>query len=111
MRKDRDDDSLINQTLDIFKECIPVFSVLSDENRQKIIIEIAVNDMLNVGQIAERIPLSRPAISHHLKNLKNAGLVAVEKKGTENYYYLTLKESVERLKTLISQIEESCYLK
>lgn len=111
MRKDKNNDIIVNKTLEVFKESIPVFSVLSDENRQRIIVEIAVNDMLNVNQISERIPLSRPAISHHLKALKNAGLLAVEKKGTENYYYLTLKNAVDMLKTLIFQIEESCYLK
>lgn len=111
MRKNKDDDILINETLKIFKESIPIFSVLSDENRQRIIMEIAINDMLNVNQIADRVPLSRPAISHHLKTLKNTGLVDVEKKGTENYYYLTLKSSIELLKDLITHIEGSCYLK
>ena len=37
--------------------------------------------------------LSRPAISHHLKILKEAGIVDIRQEGTANYYYLTLRES------------------
>lgn len=110
MRKDINDDRLLYETIDIFKNCIPMFSVLADENRQKIILALAENDVLNVKQITEKIPLSRPAISHHLKNLKAAGLIGLEKKGTENYYFLTLKDGVENMKLLISYIEKTCYI-
>jgi len=111
MRKDKSDHILLETTLNQFKDCIPVFSVLTDENRQKIIVELATNDYLNVTQITERLVLSRPAVSHHLKNLKQAGLVAVEKRGTENFYYLTLNESITHMKQLIKLIEATCYLR
>ena len=52
----------------VFKECITIFTVLSDEKRQKIMLILA-NDPegINVHTITEEINLSRPAVSHHLK--------------------------------------------
>lgn len=111
MRKEETTDDMIERSLHLFKESIPTLSVLSDENRQKIIMAIAQADRLNVGQISEQMTLSRPAISHHLKTLKQAGLIDVVKEGTENYYYLTLSKAVTTLKSLIEMIEASCTLK
>jgi DNA-binding transcriptional ArsR family regulator len=41
---------------------------------------------LSVGALAGRFPVSRPAISRHLKVLESAGLVAQSERGTENLY-------------------------
>ena len=41
-----------------------------------------------VGTITEKTHLSRPAVSHHIKILKDAGVVEMRKEGTKNYYYL-----------------------
>lgn len=43
---------------------------------------------LSVGEIVERFHLSQPAISHHLRVLREAGLVTAEKEGTTVYYTL-----------------------
>lgn len=43
---------------------------------------------LSVGEIAEGLPVSRPAVSQHLKALKDAGLVAEERSGTRRVYRL-----------------------
>lgn len=39
-----------------------------------------------VGEIARGLPVSRPAVSQHLRVLKNAGLVRERREGTRNYY-------------------------
>lgn len=102
----------VEEILELFSECIPLFTVLSDELRQNIVMILAEDeDGLNVNMITEKMPLSRPAISHHLKILKQAGIVDCEKKGTENFYFLTLKESIKKFKELISSIESNCNLK
>lgn len=44
-------------------------------------------DGVRVGEITERTNLSRPAVSHHLRILKDAGLIAMRREGTKNYYY------------------------
>ncbi|GAE06410.1 helix-turn-helix transcriptional regulator [Paenibacillus sp. JCM 10914] len=75
------------QVLQQFKACIPLLEVLTDENRQAIILLLAQHKPgLNVNTIAEHIHLSRPAISHHLKVLRQSGFVTSEKKSVENHY-------------------------
>ena len=99
------------EIFNLFKTCLPMFNILSDEKRQSIILLLAqYPDGINVNNITEQIDLSRPAISHHLKILRQAGLVEMVNKGVENYYYLTLKDSVEKLKQLTTIIEENCPL-
>lgn len=97
------------QVLQQFKACIPLLDVLADENRQAIIMLLARHKSgLNVNTIAEHIDLSRPAISHHLKLLKQSGYVRSEKKSVENYYMLTVRKPLEQLKALITAIEAEC---
>ncbi|MFC3745170.1 ArsR/SmtB family transcription factor [Paenibacillus sp. GCM10012306] len=92
-----------------FKECIPLLEVLTDEKRQAIILLLAQHKMgLNVNTIAEHINLSRPAVSHHLKVLKQSGYVSFEKKSVENHYILTVRKPLEQLKSLIEAIESQC---
>ena len=66
-------------------------------------------DGLNVNEITRQTNLSRPAISHHLKILKDTGLVEVRQHGTSNYYRLTLMESTRRLMNLGYLVEECFY--
>lgn len=41
-----------------------------------------------MGELATDLPVSRPAVSQHLKILKKAGLVIDESLGTRNYYHI-----------------------
>lgn len=97
------------QVLQQFKESIPLLEVLTDENRQAIIMVLAQNKSgLNVNAISGHINLSRPAVSHHLKVLKQSGFIQSEKKGVENYYILTVRKPLAQLKNLITVIEAEC---
>ena len=60
---------------------------LADPMRQDL-VQILARGELNVGDIAERVTLSRPTVSHHLNILRRAGLVRVRKQGREMYYRL-----------------------
>ena len=95
-----------------FHECMPLFIALGDEMRLKI-IEVLSHaarsgdpDGLNVNEITKQVSLSRPAISHHLKILKNSGLVNVRESGTSNYYRLTLRECTQQLMKLGFMVEK-----
>jgi DNA-binding transcriptional ArsR family regulator len=101
------------EIMPIFKECLPIFSALNDEKRQEIILILLKfhEEGITVNAITERVKLSRPAVSHHLKILKQAGIVGVVNRGVENYYFLTLKDTVKNLKRLTNAIEENCTLK
>jgi ArsR family transcriptional regulator, arsenate/arsenite/antimonite-responsive transcriptional repressor len=59
----------------------------------------------NVGDIASNFRLSRPAISHHLKVLKEAGVVDYEKVGQEGFYWLNRSHVVSRLREIADGIE------
>lgn len=99
----------MNDSLRLFRECIPYFEVLSDETRQKLVLVLGEgHESLNVGAITERVSLSRPAVSHHLKVLLQAGMVGFTKKGTENYYFLTLTDMVKKLKSFVVTCETTC---
>lgn len=78
-----------------FKECRKAISAMGDETRQLILITLLESDFngIRVGEITEKTHLSRPAVSHHLKILKEAEIVNVRREGTKNYYYLDSKES------------------
>ena len=63
------------------------FEALGDPNRREILRLLGAED-LAVGEIAEAMPISRPAVSRHLRLLKDAGLVAERAVGTRRIYQL-----------------------
>jgi DNA-binding transcriptional ArsR family regulator len=98
----------LDDVLASFRACAPVFNALGDKFRQDLVMLLAQDERLNVNQIAARMPLSRPAISHHLKVLLHAGLVELERVSRENFYRLTLDASLADLRRLVEQAEASC---
>lgn len=82
--------------------------ILGDQKRQAIIIKLLEEkdcEGLQVGQLTEATGLSRPAISHHLKILKDAEIVDYRSNGTKNYYYLTHnKNEILKLKHFIDEV-------
>ena len=61
------------------------FAALSEPMRLTIVERLAAAPA-TVGALAEQLPVSRPAVSQHLKVLKEAGLVEVEAAGTRRIY-------------------------
>ena len=59
--------------------------LLGDATRRRI-LDLLREQPRSVGAVAERLPVSRPAVSKHLRLLKDAGLVAVEVAGTRRIY-------------------------
>ncbi|WP_289142379.1 metalloregulator ArsR/SmtB family transcription factor [uncultured Brevibacillus sp.] len=97
------------KAIDIFMKLSPYFQGLGDPIRQQIVALLIDKESMNVTQIAEHIPMSRPTVSHHLKILKQAGLLQVQKKGTEMYYRLEITEAIGLFKQLVMFVEEECY--
>lgn len=72
-----------------FEACQKAMLALGDENRQHIVLEMMQMGEcrgVRVGEITERTHLSRPAVSHHLQILKDAGILRMRREGTKNYY-------------------------
>lgn len=90
-----------------FRDCESLFHALGDPARQAIILLLSEHERLNVNQVTELMHLSRPAISHHLKVLKDAGLVALARESRENFYSFCW-EPFGRLKLLLAQAESVC---
>jgi len=63
------------------------FSALGDPNRRAI-VELLRPGERSVREIADALPISRPAVSQHLRVLKGAGLVTEEARGTRRLYRL-----------------------
>ncbi len=63
----------------------PSFAALGDPTRLQIFERLARKPS-SVGKLAERMAVTRPAVSQHLKVLRSAGLVAVSQEGTRRIY-------------------------
>jgi DNA-binding transcriptional ArsR family regulator len=68
-----------------------VFQAIADPNRRAI-IGLLANQKLTLSGIAEYFPISRPAISKHIKILVECGLVIVHKQGRERYCEVQLEK-------------------
>lgn len=64
-----------------------MWAVLGDETRRTIFSQLAAKPQA-VGELAEALPISRPAVSQHLKVLKSAGLITDKEVGTRRIYRL-----------------------
>ncbi|NLG77544.1 MAG: winged helix-turn-helix transcriptional regulator [Xanthomonadaceae bacterium] len=65
-------------------------ATLADPSRKRI-FELLKSGPLHVGRIAEQLPISRAAVSQHLKVLKEAGLVQEAREGNRNAYSIDPK--------------------
>ena len=79
-------------------------TALGDPTRQRIVAHLS-RERLNVGELAERFHLSRPALSHHIKVLVHAGLLIQEREGRERVYRVDAgrcRKFVDGLRTFIN---------
>lgn len=74
---------------DLCKEIAKMGKGLGNENRYRI-LEVLMKGPRTVGEIASRVDLAQPAVSQHLKVLKEAELVTDERSGQEVYYSLNV---------------------
>jgi DNA-binding transcriptional ArsR family regulator len=78
------------------------FEALGDPNRRAI-VELLGAGGRSVGELADALPISRPAVSRHLRLLKKAGLVVEEPHGTRRIYQLH-NEGVEAANAYLTQV-------
>ncbi len=62
------------------------FTALSEPNRRRIVELLATNGQLSASEIGAQFAISPPAISQHLKVLREAGLIKVEKRAQQRIY-------------------------
>jgi DNA-binding transcriptional ArsR family regulator len=66
---------------------LPVLAVLADPTRRALLGRLR-GKLLPVGELARQMPITRPAVSQHLKILKEAQLVREHRQGTRHYFGL-----------------------
>ncbi|MGF9692147.1 MULTISPECIES: ArsR/SmtB family transcription factor [unclassified Rhizobium] len=66
------------------------FAAISDPNRRHLLEELRRSPR-TVNQLAEGLPISRPAVSQHLKALLDSNLVTVTSEGTRRIYAINAK--------------------
>ncbi len=85
-----------------------LLDAVRDPIRMDIIYLLGEGQAMNVGEVTSRFKVSRPAISHHLKVLKDAGIVISEKIGQEVFYRLDQQRIVDGLRWIADSIENGC---
>lgn len=78
------------------------FGALGDPHRRRILSLIAAYPR-SVGALADALPISRPAVSRHLRLLKDAGLVDEAPQGTRRIYRLR-EEGVEAVQAYLEEV-------
>jgi DNA-binding transcriptional ArsR family regulator len=78
------------------------FEALGDSNRRAI-VEMLGEGGRSVREIADAMPISRPAVSRHLRLLREAGLVTEEPQGTRRIYRLH-DEGVEAVRAYLTMV-------
>lgn len=98
----------IKKLAEEFEACQKVLLALGDENRQHLILEMMKIDEcggVRVGTITKKANLSRPAVSHHIQILKEAGILKMRREGTKHYYYFDA--DTEAMNCLIHMLEHA----
>ena len=75
-------------------DCIGALKALGEENRIRIVSLLFRETLLDVGAISSQLGISPYNVSKHLRILREAGIVEVEKRGREHIY--GLRESIRR---------------
>ncbi len=93
----------------LFNDCSPLFIALGDEVRQKLLLDIAEGETtsengINVTDLSLKSKLSRPAISHHLKVLKDYGVIVPHKVGTQIFYKISVYDHLQDVTDLVESI-------
>ena len=83
-----------------------VFSALGDEQRQRILLMFERNEELTIKHIYEACPLSRTAVTHHIRVLRDVGLLVAEKRGREVFLKPDPKVALDALDRLSDYIRE-----
>ncbi len=92
---------------ELLEACGDFFAAMGDPVRRNLFITMIESGRtgVDVSMLTRTTNLSRPAVSHHLKLLRNCGLIKARREGTHNYYYVDLQEDLNRVKLFIASAE------
>lgn len=90
-----------------WRDVSEMFVALGDEQRQRILLTFEPGERLNVTQIVAASTLSRTAVSHHLKVLRQAGALHSEKIGKEVYFWVAKENITETLQRVLDYVKSN----
>jgi len=100
--------STLSPSLQKFELLAETFQALGDTSRVQIVWRLSQGELC-VGDLAERLSMSQPAVSHHLRTLRNLRLVKVRRDGRTSFYTLDdehidrlLREGIEHVEDLLT---------
>lgn len=102
MKTDRDD---LKQ--DEIMKLNNIFKMLNNPSRLRILHFLSQQQM-NVDELKDALNMTQSAVSHQLKELREAKLVAFEKRGKYSYYTLADKHVYEIYKQALDHVREAC---
>jgi DNA-binding transcriptional ArsR family regulator len=79
-----------------------IFVALGDPHRQRILLMFEPGERLNVAQIVAASTLSRTAVAHHLRVLREAGVLKRQKSGREVYFW----PDVDALRSAMAALQD-----
>lgn len=88
----------------------PLFAALGDEVRLSLLAKLSDGAYLSIKQLSEHSPITRQAITKHLRVLEDAGLVRGLRRGRENLFQIEskpLKEARDSLDVISQQWDEA----
>lgn len=80
------------------------FTALADPTRRQIIMSLAIGES-SFGDLADKFEMSRPAVSQHLKVLKNAGIVTARVDAQRRIYRLN-DQSLDEVEEWLGKVRE-----
>ena len=89
-----------------WKRTARMFVALGDPHRQRILLMFDPGERLTVGQIVAASTLSRTAVAHHLKVLREAGVLRSQKVGKEVWYETDPETVREALTAVLDYLED-----
>ncbi len=87
-----------------WRDVSDLFMALGDEQRQRILLTFEPGERLNVTQIVSTSSLSRTAVSHHLKLLRQAGALRSEKIGKEVFFWIDKENILGLLERVLEHV-------
>lgn len=89
---------------ELFIESAALFKAIADPHRLTILATLArAQDEVCVCDFTDGLPLNQPTVSHHLRILREAGLVTCERRGTWVYYRLA-DDALARLNDALGSV-------
>lgn len=96
--------SYIQQLPPDWESISSVFTAMGDPQRQRLLLAFEPGEKLTAGQLASVSPLDRTTVSHHLKVLRQAGVLRSEKKGTTVYFWVDRERVAAALTNVLNYV-------